>query len=62
MKLKTYFSVIKELLTCSHCLICVECIVACCWNWFQRSICILESLRMLVTNAMSHDIMYVPLV
>lgn len=43
MKLKTYFSVIKELLTCSHCLIYMECIIACCLNCFERSsICILN--------------------
>lgn len=43
MKLKTYFSVIKELLTCSHCLIYMEGIIACCLNCFERSsICILN--------------------
>lgn len=43
MKLKTYFSVTKEFLTCSHCLICMECIIACCLNCFERRvICILN--------------------
>lgn len=48
MKLKTYFSVIKELFICSHWLIYIECIIAGCLNWFQRnSICIKKPLRML---------------
>lgn len=43
MKLKTYFSVIKELVTYCHSLIYMECIIACCLNCFERrSICILN--------------------
>lgn len=65
MKLKTYFSVIKELLTCSHCLIYIESTMACCLNCFQRkkSICILNLslLGCVQLNAvMSHAIMHVP--
>lgn len=65
MKLKTYFSVIKELLTCSHCLIYMECAMACCLNCFQRkkSICILNLslVGCVQLNAvMSHAIMHVP--
>lgn len=62
MKLKTYFSVIKELLTCSHCLIYMECIIACCLNCFERSsICILNlsllgcvQLRAVLSHAIMH--------